>query len=83
MAVIESPVANDELLTLKRIARSLNLNVATIARMARRGDFPAPLPIAVHKKLFLRSAVEAWWHTVLGGQNGSRFPLAPAEPDDE
>ena len=83
MAVVDTTLHTDELIDLKRISRSLNLKSATILRMASRGDFPAPLSIRVHKKLFLRSAIEQWWHNVLGGQNGQPFPLAPAEPGDE
>jgi len=83
IGVDDTPATTDEIIDIKRIARSLNLNVATIARMAARGDFPRPLPIKVHKKLFLLSTVQAWWHTVLGGQNGQPFPLAPAEPGDD
>jgi len=82
MAVADAPATNDTIIDVKRIARSLNLNVATIYRMSARGDFPAPLPIKVHKKLYLLSAVQAWWRTVLGGQDGSQFPLAPADPGD-
>ena len=82
MAVVDAP-APDAVLTITRIARSLNLNVATIARMEARGDFPRSLALGVRKKMYLRSAVETWWHTVLGGQNGTPFPLAPADPDDE
>jgi len=83
MTVADAPATTDEIVDIKRVARSLNLNVATIARMTARGDFPASLPIRVHKKLYLRSAVETWWHTVLGGQNGQPFPWAPADPSDE
>jgi Predicted transcriptional regulator len=83
MTVAEAPATTDEIVDIQRVARSLNLNVATIARMSKRGDFPPSLPIRVHKKLFLRSAVETWWHTVLGGQNGQPFPWAPADTRDD
>jgi predicted DNA-binding transcriptional regulator AlpA len=82
MTVIDAP-ATDEVVSIKRIARSLNLNVATINRMEARGDFPRSLALGVRKKMYLRSAVETWWHTVLGGQNGSPFPLAPADASDD
>lgn len=81
MPVVEE-VAAEEVLPIKRIARSLNLDVATIGRMSARGDFPPPLRLGTRKRMYLRSAVEAWWHTVLGGQNGTPFPLAPPEAGD-
>jgi predicted DNA-binding transcriptional regulator AlpA len=82
MAVVDAP-ATDEILSIHRIARSLNLNVATIARMEARGDFPKSLKLGVRKKLYLLSAVQTWWKTVLGGQNGAPFPLAPADDADD
>jgi|KBSMisStaDraftv2_1062788.scaffolds.fasta_scaffold00662_7 predicted DNA-binding transcriptional regulator AlpA len=83
MTVVDDAPATDELLTLDRIARSLHLNMATVTRMEARGDFPQSLKLPIRKKLYLRSRVEAWWRTVLGGQNGEPFPLAPAELDDD
>jgi predicted DNA-binding transcriptional regulator AlpA len=82
MSVVVDVVA-EEVLPIKRIARSLNLDVATIGRMSARGDFPPPLRLGTRKRMYLRSAVEAWWHTVLGGQNGTPFPLAPEHADDD
>ena len=82
MSVVAEVVA-EEVLPIKRIARSLNLDVATIGRMSARGDFPPPLRLGTRKRMYLRSAVEAWWQTVLGGQNGKPFPLAPADADDD
>jgi len=86
MAVVDAPVdtsATDVIISIERVARSLSLNVATINRMSKRGDFPPALPLGVRKKLYLLSTVQAWWRTVLGGQNGAPFPLAPAEPGDD
>ena len=84
MAVVDAPAAPtpDVVVSIQRIARSLKLNVATINRMEARGDFPASLRIGVRKKLYLLSAVNAWWRTVLGGQDGAPFPLAPDDDDD-
>lgn len=78
----------DEVVSIKRIADALNLNVATIKRMSARGDFPAPLKIPIRKSMYLRSDLDAFWRERLGGLdnsgnwNGSRFPLKPVEPGD-
>ena len=75
--------AIDEIVSIKRIARALNLSTATVAKMSRRGDFPKPINLGVRKLQYLRSQLDAWWHERLGGQNGQPFPLSPDESGDE
>ena len=72
----------DVLIPIKRVARSLGLSPATIAKMSARGDFPPAVDLGVRKKIYLLSHIEAWWKERLGGLNGQPFPLAPARPGE-
>jgi excisionase family DNA binding protein len=81
--VVDPPATPaDEFISLQQIARALKCNAATVMRMVARGDLPAPLPLGLRRKRWLRSQLNAWWATVLGGQDGSPFPIAPPEPGD-
>lgn len=71
----------DQIVSIKRIARTLNLSPATILKMSARGAFPKPVDIGVRKKLYLLSHIETWWKERLGGQS-EPFPLAPELPGD-
>jgi hypothetical protein len=75
-----------DLIPLKRVARSLDLDPSTIAKMEARGDFVKSVNLGVRKKVYPLAALEVWWRERLGGQSGVPFPLAP-EPaparDDE
>ena len=71
-----------QLISIKRIARSLNLSIGTINKLVARGDFPKPIDLGVRKKQFILVQVEQWWRTRLGGMNGHPFPLAAEQPDD-
>lgn len=83
MSIAAADVVTDEIVPIKRVARSLNLSVQTIINMTDRGDFAPRFPIKTRKWLYRRSDLDAFWRARLGGQNGSRFPLAPEDPDDE
>jgi predicted DNA-binding transcriptional regulator AlpA len=67
----------DILIPLERVARSLDLDPSTIAKMEKRGDFIRSIPLGVRKRVYLYSELQDWWRTRLGGQNGQPFPLAP------
>ena len=69
--------AQDVLIPLERVARSLDLDPSTIAKMEKRGDFIRSIPLGVRKRVYLYSELQEWWRTRLGGQNGQPFPLAP------
>ena len=69
--------AADILIPLERVARSLNLDPSTIAKMEARGDFIESFNLGIRKKVYLLSKLQAWWKTRLGGQSGEPFPLAP------
>lgn len=77
-----SVLVDEEIIPIKRVARSLGIGVESIKKMSARGDFPARLALPLRKYLYRRSDLDAYWKERLGGQNGSRFPLAPEEPDD-
>jgi predicted DNA-binding transcriptional regulator AlpA len=76
-------VEAEELITIERVARSLHVGITSIKRMDERGDFPPHVPLPLRRYLYRRSDLDAYWKTRLGGQNGSRFPLAPEEPGDK
>src|SRR5262245_58241036 len=69
--------------SIERVARSLDLSPATIRKMSRNGDFPPALDLKVRKTKFLSALIEEWWATRLGGVNGHPFPWAAEDPDDE
>jgi len=71
---------SDLVIPVERIARSLGISARTVKDMSARGDFPPPLKLGVHKKLYLLSTVQAWWQEHV---SPSPFPLAPAAPDDD
>ena len=73
----DAAAVHDELIPLKRVAKSLDLDPSTIAKMEARGDFIPSFNLGIRKKVYLRSKLEAWWRTRLGGQDGQPFPLAP------
>jgi len=81
MPQIDSAVepVQDILIPLKRVARSLDLDPSTIAKMEARGDFIKSINLGIRKKVYLWSELQAWWRTRLGGQNGQPFPLAPED----
>jgi len=81
-AAVSSEEIVDQLIPIKRVARSLHLSVSTVAKMSLRGDFPPPVPLGARKKMYYLPALNAWWRERLGGLDGSPFPLLPEEPGD-
>jgi predicted DNA-binding transcriptional regulator AlpA len=82
MTVAHPPAVTEELVTVKRIARSLHVSQTSILKMTANGDFPKPIPLAVRRYLYRRSDLDQFWRERLGGKNGEPFPLLPEEPGD-
>jgi predicted DNA-binding transcriptional regulator AlpA len=79
---VDTAVEIDEIIPIKRIARSLGVSTTSIIKMSARGDFPKPIPLAIRKHLYRRSDLDQCWRERLGGRNGERFPLLPEDPSD-
>lgn len=69
----------DEIVTIDRVARSLGVTTQTVINMMARGDFPKAIPLKMRRYLFRRSDLDLFWRSRLGGRQGSRFPLVPAD----
>jgi predicted DNA-binding transcriptional regulator AlpA len=55
-----SNIAGDRLISKKEVTRLTSLSGTTIWRLARAGQFPAPIQLSRGRVAFLQSQVTAW-----------------------
>lgn len=51
---------NDKIIRLPEVKTSVGLSTATIYRLIKAGDFPAPIKLGKHASGWLESAVQTW-----------------------
>lgn len=51
---------NDKIIRLPEVKATVSLSTATIYRLIKAGDFPAPIKLGKHASGWLESAVQTW-----------------------
>jgi prophage regulatory protein len=61
-------IKRDRLIGIDEVQNRVQVSRSTLWRLRRTGDFPDPVAVSPHRKLWLERAVDAWISAKVGGE---------------